>query len=203
MSYELQTTVGTRISIQESAPLQHDQLSSVLEPNFDRLQGLSRLPRKFKDATVTLHRLSRTITAVSFFTRLYVGMYLRHEGRLEIAVKSPDKPRLHRLQRALWQFEVGCVLVSAWKPTDDIEAIQSGSDHCLSFLKTFLARFLPWEIQEILCTYDFLEVAASSTVEVSQFLCLGTSATLALRVIHPGDRSQASFPFSIHGRAPF
>ena len=159
MPRDLQELVCTLISIQESAPFRDNELSFVLNGNvsFDKGKRLFQIVRRPKDSVKVLHKLSRTIKAIQSFTDLFPEVFAcRHK---DFKSRRLDNVETHRLQRGLWRFEICCALVQAWRPSKDRFSVQIGDDTRVPRLVQFLEQFLPWELEELMCVYEFLELA--------------------------------------------
>ena len=163
---DIQELVCVLLSVQNSAPIQDNDVLRVLNDiSFNKRTALFEFQKSPKDIVKCLHNLTRTFIAVQFFTDLFPSVYAARSSEFER--RQMRKVEKHRLQRALWRFEVCCALVRARAPLsasvplseDAIDAIQVGQDTRIISLKIFLEPFLPWELEELAAVYDFLELA--------------------------------------------
>ena len=154
---DLQGIIFTMVSICDAAPFRDTELSSVLSNVFfDKRKLLFRVTRAPKIPLEILHHLARVLRGVEFFTALFPKFFaLRHKDFENIQLNDVEN---HRLQRGLWLFEVCCALVAAWKSIGDVDldAVQSGADTRVRRLTRCLRQFLPWELEEIACVYEYL-----------------------------------------------
>ena len=160
MPRDLQEIVFTMISIHDAAPFKDAQLPAVLENvRFDKQKRLFQLALRPTNPLKTLHRVSRTMTAIHFFTALWPEVFaLRHQDFKDVRLNSVE---IHRLHRGLWRFEVCCALVEAWKPSGDADpdSARLGADTRVPRLTQYLGRFMPWEFEEVASVYEYLELA--------------------------------------------
>ena len=111
-----------------------------------------------------MRRVARTTSVIQFFTALFPDLFaLLHEDFEDVQLNDME---IHRLQRGLWRFETCCALVGAWKPSIEasLDKVRSGKGSCMPPLTQYLGRFVPWELEEIACVYEYLELAVVSTV---------------------------------------
>ena len=138
-------------------PSPREQLFSILNPTFDRQTRQFRLYRCPRNPIKSLRLMGRIITAIQFFTDVYPKFYACRRKVFE--PRNLEDMEVHRLQRGFLRFEICCALIELWKPTQCIEVARSGANTRLAYLEPFLKQFTQWEIEELMCIYDFLEMA--------------------------------------------
>ncbi|MCJ1329622.1 hypothetical protein MMC10_006302 [Thelotrema lepadinum] len=159
--HDIQELICIWISIEDAAPFKHtdSQFALVLSENiyFHKRKRLFQLRQDPKDPLKVLDQLSQTLAAVDFFTNLYPKVFAaRHK---DFRNKNLNRTEKHRLQRALWRFEVCSALFQATESSDNDYIVVSGNDIRTPRLFTFLSKHRAWEIEELASVYDFLEIA--------------------------------------------
>ena len=159
LSRDCQKLLFILISIQDHSPFSDRDVPFVFgtniiyNPRTCRFK-LSVEPRK---PIEILDHLCRTIQAVSFFTSLFPKLQAyRH---IDFDVQHLSVLELRRLQRSLLRFEI-CSVLACSSPFRNAEIASCDADTTqVDLLSAFLGRYTPWEVEELACVYDFLELA--------------------------------------------
>ena len=158
---DIQESIYIWISVKDAAPFRDTgpESSCGMAENvyYDKKKRLFQFHQKPKDPIRALHQLSRIMIAIEFFMCLYPEFFAcRHKDFEDKDLNSIER---HRLQRALWRFEVCSALKQAWQPPGE-GSFQLGRDTCVSHIVDLLSKHQPWEIEELTSVYDFLEITA-------------------------------------------
>ena len=159
LSRDCQKLLFVLISVQDHMPLSDRDVPFVLGTNIIYNPKICRfrLSSEPKNPIKILDYLCRTIKAVSFFTSLFPELQAYrhadfHDRHLSVL-------ELQRLQRSLLRFEI-CSVLACSSPLRDAEFPPSDANPTRGhLLSAFLGKYTPWEIEELACVYDFLELA--------------------------------------------
>ena len=160
MPRDCQLLMNLLISIKDRTLCNQDDLDFALENNvyFNLKTRRYQLLLKPKNPLGMLHYLSGTVKAVRYFTSFFPDLQAyRHADFQDRRLSARE---IHRLERSLMRFEICCALTDAWTPSQNTFTTKSDAeDNQVRLLSTFLNRYLPWELEELACVYDFLELA--------------------------------------------
>ena len=154
----IQQLICQLVSIRGAGKFKDSKVEFMLDANvgFDeknRLYGMKMRPRF---CSKTLFSIDKVLKAIEFFKRLLLDIAGYIDENFNRKLNTNE---VHRVERALWRFEVCCALADSWESCGDVDVVQSGQDSRLFRMTKFLKRFRPWELEELVGVYEFLELA--------------------------------------------
>ncbi|MCJ1361993.1 hypothetical protein MMC16_001095 [Acarospora aff. strigata] len=163
MPQELQRLIFTLLTIREAGKFQNSKVLVLLHHSvgFDDKKQLLQLETSIKYPLAALDTITRIQKAVDYFTWAFARCLCKPPDSPP-QDQGQEKPNLsatevHRIQRALWRFQICCELSNSWIPSAELYLADSEGDDRIPRLMIYLRQFNPWEVEELNCIYDFLE----------------------------------------------
>lgn len=132
--------------------LDHDTLTQFIDKYFETLRNDSLSVGWTLSEAAGMERSHHLIQQ---FTDDFAAHALTHHpdtGELLTRYESPSGQELQRIQRSFYRFELYCNLFSRRAKVHRRDPINSkDKEH-----KYLFARFAPWELEQLVCIYDFL-----------------------------------------------
>lgn len=149
-----------RVVNNEVGALLHTNLSfpEMLEAQLGQLEII------IEDPVASLKAIVATQEVVNYFTWTFERSLCRSpDSTVQCQRDGENKlsaSEIHRVQRALWRFELCSALYTSWMPSSPppvYDHLWATHDGHVKRLMNFLDGFNPWEIEELHCIYDHLE----------------------------------------------
>lgn len=171
---EIQLVVCSVMILGEVGRVANKEVGALLHTNLsfpEMLEAqLGQLEITIEDPVASLKAIVATQEVVNYFTWSFERRLCRSPnstvqcpGDVENKLSASE---IHRVQRALWRFELCSALYTSWMPSSPppctllskvYDCHWASHDGHVKRLMNFLDGFNPWEIEELHCIYDHLE----------------------------------------------
>lgn len=171
---EIQLAVCSVMILREVGMVGNNQVGALLHTNLSFPKMLEaqfkQLHLLIEDPVAALKAIVATQEIVNYFTWTFERSLCRPPDNLVqsqgVGENKLSATELHRVQRALWRFQLCSALYTSWMPPSPpsytlsskvYENRWASHDGHVKRLMDFLEGFNPWEIEELHCIYDHLE----------------------------------------------
>ncbi|KAI9845993.1 MAG: hypothetical protein M1837_004399 [Sclerophora amabilis] len=110
------------------------------------------LPKTLPDMWRNTQDLADISTAIEYFTHQFDGCNLENPATGLSGPFEMSHDEAHRVRRAFWRYQLYCECFFNEEGVTSLDDVEGR----LPQQHMFLTKFLPWEIEELHCVYDFL-----------------------------------------------